>query len=114
METVSLACQIIVAFSVLYVWVFRFDNIVIEFKQYGYSDLLRNVVGASKISISAILIMGIWFNEVVLYASISMAFFMICAQMSHIKVKNPIIKFAPSFIFLIMSLFIFAYNYGII
>ena len=58
--------------------------------------------------------MGIWFNEVVLYASISMAFFMICAQMSHIKVKNPIIKFAPSFIFLIMSLFIFAYNYGII
>ena len=58
--------------------------------------------------------MGIWFNEVVLYASLSMAFFMICAQMSHIKVKNPINKFAPSFIFLIMSLFIFAYNYGII
>ena len=39
METVSLACQIIVAFSVLYVWVFRFDNIVIECTFFDESDL---------------------------------------------------------------------------
>lgn len=114
MELISLSFQIIVAVSVLYVWIFRFDNIVIEFKQYGYSNLLRNIVGASKISASAFLIMGIWFNEVVLYASLSMAFFMICAQASHIKVDNPIIKYVPSFIFLIMSLFISAFNYGLI
>ena len=50
MENISLAFQLIVAVSVLIVWIFRFDNIVIEFKHYGYSDLLRNFVGASKIS----------------------------------------------------------------
>ena len=93
MENLSFACQIIVSVSVLYIWVFRYDNIILEFKHYGYSDLLRNAVGASKISISAIMIMGIWFNEVIVYASLSMAFFMLCAQASHLKVKNPIVKF---------------------
>ena len=114
MENISIAFQLIVAISVLIVWVFRYDNIVVEFKHYGYSDLLRNAVGASKISISAIMIMGIWFNEVIVYASLSMAFFMLCAQASHLKVKNPIVKFIPSFVFLLMSLFVAAFNYGLL
>ena len=66
MENIALACQVIVAVSVLYIWTFRYNNIVVEFKHYGYSDLLRNVVGSSKISISAILLVGIWYNDVVL------------------------------------------------
>ena len=113
-QIANAACQIIVSVSVLYIWVFRYDNIILEFKHYGYSDLLRNAVGASKISISAIMIMGIWFNEVVVYASLSMAFFMLCAQASHLKVKNPIVKFIPSFVFLLMSLFVAAFNYGLL
>ena len=114
MENISLAFQLIVAVSVLIVWIFRFDNIVIEFKHYGYSDLLRNFVGASKISTSAFLILGLWYNEITIYASLSMAFFMLCAQLSHIKVKNSFIKFVPSLIFLFMSLFIASYNCGLI
>ena len=114
MENLSFACQIIVSVSVLYIWVFRYDNIILEFKHYGYSDLLRNAVGASKISISAIMIMGIWFNEVVVYASLSMAFFMFCAQLSHLKIKNPFYKLLPSLIFLLMSLYISAFNSGLI
>ena len=89
MENIALACQVIVAVSVLYIWTFRYENIVVEFKHYGYSDLLRNVVGSSKISISAILLVGIWYNDVVFYGALSMAFFMICAQYSHFKVQNP-------------------------
>tara|TARA_B110000014_G_scaffold36892_1_gene23761 strand:- start:3795 stop:4139 length:345 start_codon:yes stop_codon:yes gene_type:complete len=114
MENISLISQLIVAISVLFVWVFRYDNIVVEFKHYGYSDLLRNIVGASKISVSTLLIMGIWYNEITVYASLAMAFFMVCAQISHIKVKNPLIKFVPSLIFLLMSLFVAAFNYGMI
>ena len=114
MENISLISQLIVAISVIFVWVFRYDNIVVEFKHYGYSDLLRNIVGASKISVSTLLIMGIWYNEITVYASLAMAFFMVCAQISHIKVKNPLIKLVPSLIFLLMSLFVAAFNYGII
>ena len=69
MENIALACQVIVAVSVLYIWTFRYENIVVEFKHYGYSDLLRNVVGSSKISISAILLVGIWYNDVVFYGA---------------------------------------------
>ena len=114
MENISLACQIIVAVSVLYIWTFRYDNIVVEFKHYGYPDLLRNFVGVAKTSTSTLLILGLWYNEITIYASLSMAFFMLCAQISHIKVKNPFIKFVPSLIFLIMSLFTASFNCGLI
>ena len=114
MENISTAFQLIVAISVLIVWIFRYDNIVVEFKHYGYSDLLRNFVGVAKTSTSTLLILGLWYNEITIYASLSMAFFMLCAQLSHIKVKNPFIKFVPSLIFLIMSLFIASFNCGLI
>ena len=114
MEKIALIAQLIVAISVLYVWVFRFDNIIKEFKQYGLSDIMRNIVGASKISLSALMIAGVFYPGLVLFSSLSMAFFMLCAQVSHIKVKNPFIKFVPSLIFLIMSLFIASFNCGLI
>jgi hypothetical protein len=47
MEVLSVIAQLIVAVSVLVVWV-RFDNIVKEFKQYELSDLTRMIVGATK------------------------------------------------------------------
>ena len=112
MEKIALIAQLIVAISVLYVWVFRFDNIIKEFKQYGLSDIMRNIVGASKISLSALMIAAVFYPGLVLFSSLSMAFFMLCAQMAHIKVKNPWIKFSPSFIFLILSLFVAAVNLG--
>lgn len=114
MENISIFFQLIVAISVLIVWVFRYDNIVIEFKQYGYSELLRNFVGVAKTSTSTLLILGLWYNEITIYASLSMVFFMFFAQLSHIKAKNPFIKFIPSLLFLLMSLFIASFNYGII
>ena len=114
MGNISIAFQLIVAISVLIVWVFRYDNIIVEFKHYGYPDLLRNFVGVAKTSTSTLLILGLWYNEITIYASLSMAFFMLCAQLSHIKVKNPFIKFVPSLIFLIMSLFIASFNCGLI
>ena len=91
-------------------WVFRFDNIVIEFEQYGLSSLLRNIVGASKISLATILVIGIWQNEYLFFASTAMAFLMLCAQFFHLRAKNNWIKFIPSLSLLILSLFI-AFSY---
>jgi len=106
MENLVIIAQIVLALSVAYVWIFRFDNIVLEFKQYGLPDLIRNLVGASKIALATLLIAGIWYPGLVLYSALSMAFLMICAQLAHFKVKNPISKHIPSFILLIISLFI--------
>jgi len=106
MENLVVIAQIVLALSVAYVWIFRFDNIVLEFKQYGLPDLIRNLVGASKIALATLLIAGIWYPGLVLYSALSMAFLMICAQLAHFKVKNPISKHIPSFILLLISLFI--------
>lgn len=106
MENLSIIAQLIIAISVIYVWVFRFDNIVKEFKQYGLSNLTREMVGASKISLATLLVAGIWYSTLVLIPSLLMAFLMLSAQYFHFKVKNPIQKRMPSLMLLILSLYV--------
>ena len=106
MEDLIILAQAIVAFSVYYVWIFRFHNVLKEFKSFGLSDLTRNFVGASKISLSTLLLAGIWFPTFVFIPSLLMAIFMISAQFFHFKIKNTFIKHLPSLVLLILSLII--------
>ena len=114
MINLSNSAQIVIALSVCFVWIVRFDNIVKEFKQYGIPDITRNLVGATKIALSTLLITGIWYESLVLVPALLMAFLMVCAQIAHIRAKNPWFKFVPSFILLILSLFVASIRYGII
>ena len=61
MANLILLSQIVIAVSVYYVWIFRYFNVIKEFEQFGLSDVTRNFVGAAKISMSALLLVGIWF-----------------------------------------------------
>lgn len=114
MNTVSVVAQVVVAISILFVWVGRFDNILKEFRQFGYPDILRNIVGASKISLATLLVAGIWYPALVLLPALLMAFLMLCALFTHIRVKNPLIKFLPSLILLLLCLFIAGVHAGIL
>ncbi len=106
MNTAAHITQLVVALSVIYVWVFRFDNNVLEFKQYGLSDQTRTLVGSTKIALATLLIAGIWYPALVLVPALIMAVLMLAAQYFHQKVNNPLFKRAPSFILLVLSLFI--------
>ena len=106
MESLINLSQIIVAISVLFVWTFRFHNVLKEFEQFGLSDLTRNLVGATKISLATLLLVGIWYPSLVLIPSIIMGFIMIGAQYFHFKVSNPFIKHLPSLILLILCAFV--------
>lgn len=108
MTNLSIIAQVIVALSIGYVWIFRFDNIVKEFKQYGLSDLTRNLVGASKIVLSTLLVAGIWYPDLVLIPALLIAFLMLSAQYFHFKVGNPWLKHIPSLLLLVLCLFIAA------
>ena len=105
MEELIKLVQVTIAISVAYVWVFRFHNVVLEFKQFGLSDLTRNFVGASKISIATLLVVGIWYSPLMFIPSVLMGLFMIAAQYFHFKAKNPFIKLLPSLILLILCAF---------
>lgn len=102
MENLINLAQIIVAISVLFVWTFRFHNVIKEFEQFGLSDLTRNLVGATKISLATLLVVGIWYPSLVLIPSILMGLLMISAQYFHFKISNPFIKHLPSLILLIL------------
>lgn len=71
MENLVIIAQIAVALSVCYVWIFRFDNIVIEFKQYGLPNVVRNMVGASKIALATLMNAGIWYRFTTIFVIIN-------------------------------------------
>lgn len=106
MTNLLIAAQLIVAISVAYVWVFRYEVIIKEFKEFGLGDLTRTFVGASKICLATLLIAGIWYPPLILIPSILMGLFMLAAQYYHFKIKNPFIKHFPSLILLILCAFI--------
>lgn len=108
MTTYSTIAQLIVALSIAYVWIFRFDNIIVEFDHYGLHKLTRTIVGAAKISLSTLLVAGIWFPSLVLIPALLLAFLMLCAQYFHFTSHNPWQKRVPSLLLLILCLFIAA------
>ena len=108
MTNYSIIAQVIVALSIVYVWVFRFDNIVKEFNQYGLNNLTRSLVGFAKIVSSTLLVAGIWYPGLVLIPALLIAFLMLSAQYFHFKVGNPWLKHVPSLFLLILCLFIAA------
>jgi len=106
MTNYLIVAQIIVAASVAYVWIFRYDVIIKEFKQFGLSDLTRTFIGAYKVSLATLLVTGIWFPQLIPIPAILMGLCMLAAQYFHFKIKNPFIKHLPSLIFLILCVFI--------
>jgi hypothetical protein len=106
MDHLAMIAQLIVALSIVIVWVFRFDNIVIEFKQYGLSVLTRTMVGSTKIALATLLVAGIFYPALVPIPALIMAFLMLSAQYFHFKVKNPWQKRMPSLFLLLLCLFI--------
>jgi len=112
MENIIRLAQLTLAFSVVYVWVFRFDNIVKEFKQFGLSELIRSVVGATKISLATLLVAGVWYSSLVIVPTVLMGLLMIAAQYFHFKISNPFIKHLPSLFLLILCVLIVTAQYN--
>jgi hypothetical protein len=106
MEELTILGQVIIAISVAYVWIFRFHNVLKEFKQFGLSDTTRSFVGFAKTSLATLLVAGIWYSPLVFIPSVLMGLFMVAAQFFHFKAKNPFIKHLPSLILLILCAFV--------
>ncbi len=106
--TLALVAQLVIAISIVIVWVFRFDNIVKEFEQYGLSTLTRSMVGAAKLVLATLLVVGVWYPALVLIPALLMGFLMICAQYFHSKVNNPFQKRIPALFLLSLCLIVAA------
>ncbi len=110
----QIVCQIIIFSGIINVWVIRQSNrtpyrgsnaksLKEEFKAYGYSGFFFYLIGFLKLLFSTLLIIGIWFTDVVSYGAIGMIVLMFGAIFSHIKVLDPIKKSLPALVMLLMS-----------
>jgi len=112
MEHLSQVLQVVIALSIWVVWVLRHDAIEAEFRHFGFTNRFRDFIGATKISLAALLIAGIWFPALIPFSALSMAVLMVGAQFTHLRVKNPLPKFVPSFTLLLLSVCVYLLHAG--
>ncbi len=111
MDNFFLEClKILVAVSIFYVWIPRYFNIIEEFKQYNYSDQLRDVVGILKLTFAFMLVARD--SQYVLLASAGLVFLMLAAFATHIRVKNNYRLFFPSLFLMLINSLIFYMTYS--
>lgn len=107
MNTILLAMKILVATSIYFVWVVRYDNIVKEFKEYGLPDWLRDLTGILKMTFAAMLLFSTPENALDAIGSLGIAGLMLCAQITHFRTGTSGFRRLPSLVLLIISLIIF-------
>lgn len=106
MQDLTIACQVLVATSIFFVWVVRYDNIVEEFREYGLPDWLRDLVGILKLSLAALLLIGIQRPALAAVGGWGIAFLMLCAFVVHLRSRTPLFRRLPSLTLLAIGLFI--------
>ena len=100
-ELLTTVLKIVISTALFFVWVVRYDNIIMEFrKDYNYPDWLRDLTGIAKLTCAVMLLStNTELNELGLKGIITLMAF---AVLTHIKVKSQPRKAIPSV--LLMSL----------
>lgn len=103
------ALKALIAGSIFFVWVIRYQNIIEEFKLYELPAWLRDLVGIFKLSF-ALMLFSIDSN-VILLGAFGIAALMTGALITHLRIKNPFYKILPAMSLMIISSVIFLYIY---
>lgn len=117
MDYVIIALQIIVALSILNVWILQpkkktrwrggdAATIVEEFEAYGLPKWSCYLIGTLKVGLAIALLASIWYPHIRHYAAMGLALLLLGSIIMHIKIKDPLIKSLPAFILMILSLII--------
>lgn len=117
MNYFTIALQCIVAISILNVWLVQnkkptqwrggnATNIIEEFEVYGLPVWMCYVVGALKVVLAFGLIAAIWHPSLKQPSALGLALLLLGSIAMHLKIKDPLKKSFPAFLFLIMCLYI--------
>lgn len=116
--------QVIVGVSILNVWLIQnkkptrwrggdAKTIVEEFHAYGLPTWMCYLVGFLKVTLALLLIAAIWFPSLKQPSALGLSFLLLGSIVMHFKIKDPLYKSFPAFLFLIMCLTI-AFSDGLI
>lgn len=117
MNYFTIALQCIVAISILNVWLVQnkkptqwrggsATTIIEEFKVYGLPVWMCYVIGAFKVVLAIGLLAAIWYPALKQPSALGLALLLLGSIAMHIKIKDPLKKSFPAFLFLIMCLYI--------
>lgn len=118
MEFLRMLLQVVVALSILNVWLIRANRatpyrggnattLAEEFSVYGLSRPVMLGVGALKVSLSLLLLIGVWYRPVVPAAAALMGAIMAVAVLLHFKVGDPLVRSMPASCMLILCVAVF-------
>jgi hypothetical protein len=111
LNTIVSIAQVVVALAILNVWILRYGkatswrggeatNMREEFSVYGLPDWFMFTIGFLKITLSALLIVGLWVPALTKPAATGMALLMIGAIAMHFKAGDAPLKSLPAFVVL--------------
>ena len=103
------ALKALVIGSIFFVWVVRYENIIEEFKFYKLPDWVRDFVGILKLSFALMLFSSD--SIVILLGSSGIAFLMIAAVLTHLRVQNHLYKMLPSITLMSISFVILVFTF---
>ncbi len=101
---IGIVLQIVIALSILKVWVIKFSTIKADFKAFNLPDWLRNLIGTVKILLSVGIIAGIWINWLAIYVSVMIGALMIGAICAHYFAGHSFKKSLEALIVLLLCL----------
>ena len=110
--------QGLVAFALLWIWVFRFGrssffragqsrNMKDEFAVYKLPEWSVWAVGGCKVLLSLCLLAGLLYEELVKPTALALSFFMLAAVWMHLKIRrDSLLKAAPAYLLFMACLFL--------
>ncbi|WP_378175448.1 DoxX family protein [Aquimarina sp. SS2-1] len=119
MNYVIIIMQVIVGVSILNVWLVQnkkatkwrggnAETIVEEFQVYGLPVWSCYVIGALKVLLAILLIVSIWYPFLKETAALGLALLLLGSIAMHFKIKDPLYKSFPAFLFFVMCTLIAA------
>jgi len=117
MEYITIALQLIVGLSILNVWLVQSSKqtqwrggnastIKEEFEVYGLPAWSCYVIGFLKVALAVGLIAAIWFPQLLKPSAMGLGLLLTGSILMHIKIKDPIKKSLPAFLFLCMCIYL--------
>jgi len=107
MHSVLLAVQVVIALSILNVWLLRRSQpspwrggnsatLREEFAVYGLGPVVMTAVGVLKVTAGVALLAGVWMKDLTRPAAFVLALFMLAAVVMHVRVGDPAKKSLPA------------------
>lgn len=119
MDSIQYLLQLVTGLGILNVWILRYNqgtayrggtaaDMKAEFASYGLPSWSVYLIGGLKITAALALILGIYFESLIIPFASLLGLLMVGALLMHLKVKDPFKKTIPALVMLMLCISIIA------